>query len=69
MRLMKLEFQGPEMEFLQKLNLAEQTLTEEETALQDKANVKEILRKHKVRLKNCFDIVFFSTNHSKTFKL
>ena len=48
MRLMKLEFQGPEMEFLQKLNLAEQTLTEEETALQDKANVKEILRKHKV---------------------
>ena len=36
--------------FLQKLNLAEQTLTEEETALQDKANVKEILRKHKVRL-------------------
>ena len=49
MRLMKLEFQGPEMDFLKLLAKAEQTLSEADAALAEKANVKDILRKHKVR--------------------
>ena len=48
-RLLKLEFQAPEMEFLQLLAKAEQTLSDEEKALEEKANVKEILRTHQVR--------------------
>lgn len=45
-RLLKLEFQLPEVEFLQLLSAAESQLSDEEQALDEKQNVKEILRKH-----------------------
>ena len=45
-RLMKLEFQLPEVEYLQLLSTAETQLSDEEQALDEKQNVKEILRKH-----------------------
>ena len=47
-RLVKLNFQAPEVDFLQLLSRAEQALSDEEAALQEKASVKDILSAHQV---------------------
>lgn len=47
-RLTRLLFQGPETIFLQNVDIAEKTLEQQRQALAQKANIKDILRKHKV---------------------
>ena len=48
LHLQRLLFQGPETTFLENVDIAEKTLEQQRQALEQKANVKDILRKHKV---------------------
>lgn len=47
-RLVQLEFKAAEEKLVENLNEAEMTLAQQRQALENKANVKDILRKHKV---------------------
>ena len=47
-RLLQLEFQVPEETFLQNVEVAERTITQEETQLDHKVPIPEVLALHKV---------------------
>ena len=46
--LVELEFRLPEETFLQNVEVAEKTLEHQREQLKNKANIKDILRKHQV---------------------
>ena len=48
--LVELEFRLPEETFLQNVEVAEKTLEHQREQLKNKANIKDILRKHQVTL-------------------
>ena len=48
MRQFALEFRGPEQEFLHNLGVAQETLTQQHEQLLQKADVRDLLNKHKV---------------------
>ena len=52
LRLLMLEFQSPEEKFLQNVDIATEAIVQQQQAIEDKANIKDILRKHKVCNKN-----------------